>query len=75
MITDYSKLSMTKLVNAYQNYLEDLMRFNLIINRGPIDVVHDKDYQSVFKMYELTMVELNSVLTEVIKRLNLKKEK
>lgn len=70
MITDYSKCSMTKLVNAYQNFIQDAVSLGKILK--DVDCV---DFSSIREMYEITLVELNSVLTEIIKRLNLKKEK
>lgn len=69
MITDYSKLSMTKLVNAYQNYINDAVKLAQVLKE--VDCV---DFASIRQMYEITLVELNSVLTEIIKRLNLKGE-
>ena len=69
MITDYAKYSMTKLVNAYQNYISDAIRLAEILKS--VDCV---EFSSIREMYEITLVELNSVLMEIIKRLNLKKE-
>lgn len=67
---DYSKLSMSKLVNAYQNYVNDVVRLGGILKDPKID-----NYPAIYKMYELTLCELNSVLTIIIDRLNLKGEK
>lgn len=69
MITDYSKLSMTKLTNAYGNLLNDAISLAAVLKH-----VDKNEYSSICRMYEITLVELNSVITEIIKRLNLKKE-
>ena len=67
---DYSSLPMRKLVNVYQNYVNDAVRLAQILKDVDIE-----DYASIRRMHEITLVELNSVLTEIIERLNLKGEK